>query len=87
MGICSVGMDWSNPRLDRPTHLARRSRHWGGVVEDEEWYEVPQVAASAQAIPHADSNRRVWRGCSVAVRPEGSWRLSPSRDLARPNPR
>ena len=46
MGICSVGMDWSNPRLDRPTHLARRYRHWGGVVEDEEWYEVPQVAAS-----------------------------------------
>ena len=38
---------------------------------------APQVTASAQVIPHADSNRRVWHGCSVAIGPEGSWRLGP----------
>ena len=46
-----------------------------------------QVAASTQATPHADSNRRVWRGCSVAVGPEGSWRLGPLRDASPAEPK
>ena len=84
-----LGSDASRPGSDaatsrqqcRPTGsdaaLSLSPQQHTAHAEHHSAHSRHSTSGGAQAIPHADSNRRVWCGCSMAAGPEGCWRLGP----------